>query len=606
MQALILAAGMGKRLKELTRNGTKCMVRVNGIPLIDRALSILDSFSLSRIVIVTGYKADVLEDYIRTLAVKTEIVFVRNDIYDRTNNIYSLFLARDYLLKEDTLLLESDLVFEQSVIDRIISCESSSCVLVSKFERWMDGTCVKLSEEGEIKSFIDKKHFDFREASLYYKTVNIYKFSQDFSSRYYVPFLEAYTQALGNNEYYEQVLKVIALLDEIPLKALVLDESAKWYEIDDEQDLKIAETIFEEDQEKKMEKMAGGYGGFWRYPRILDYCYLVNPYYPPEQMKEEIKASFSTLLESYPSGQRVLDSLAAKNFSLDKDTVIVGNGAAELINILMKVSDGNYGLIIPSFEEYINRLDEQRCVLFDSSDLDYRYRAEDLISYFDDKKIDNLIIINPDNPSGNFLKKDDVLTLIGWAGRKNIRLIIDESFADFAQEDESFSLLDKSILAKSPHLVVIKSISKSYGVPGLRLGLLATADSSLMGKIRKNISIWNINSFAEFYLQIEEKYHKDYKKALKRLAEERSYMARELESIDGVAVYPSSANYLMLRLDKEDSTLLASRLLSDYEIMIKDLKAKRGFNKKNFIRLAIRRRSENERLLAAIKKILGP
>ena len=117
MQAIILAAGMGKRLKQLTQNNTKCMVKVNGIPMINRTLSQLDRLSLSRIVIVVGYEGEKLTDHIRTLDVKTPVVFVENPIYNKTNNIYSLFLAKDYLLKEDTLLLESDVIFQDSVLD---------------------------------------------------------------------------------------------------------------------------------------------------------------------------------------------------------------------------------------------------------------------------------------------------------------------------------------------------------------------------------------------------------------------------------------------------------------------------------------------------------
>lgn len=115
MQAIILAAGMGKRLKELTNNNTKCMVKVNNTTMIERMLRQLDALNLSSIVIVIGYKGNELMEYINTLNVKTPINYVNNEIYYKTNNIYSLFLARNYLVKEDTLLLESDLIFEDDI-----------------------------------------------------------------------------------------------------------------------------------------------------------------------------------------------------------------------------------------------------------------------------------------------------------------------------------------------------------------------------------------------------------------------------------------------------------------------------------------------------------
>ncbi len=106
MQAIILAAGMGKRLKDLTRDNTKCMVKVNGVPLIKRMLQQLDKLSISRIVIVVGYESQKLIDYVATLNINSTIEYVNNPIYYKTNNIYSLYLARGYLLKEDTLLLD--------------------------------------------------------------------------------------------------------------------------------------------------------------------------------------------------------------------------------------------------------------------------------------------------------------------------------------------------------------------------------------------------------------------------------------------------------------------------------------------------------------------
>ena len=142
MQGLILAAGMGKRLGELTQDNTKCMVEVNGVTLIDRVLHQLDKYNLSRIIIVVGYEGKKLIEYISTLKINTGIIFVENPIYDRTNNIYSLALAKDYLVKEDTLLLESDLIFEDEVIQVLLEDARDTLALVDKYESWMDGTCI--------------------------------------------------------------------------------------------------------------------------------------------------------------------------------------------------------------------------------------------------------------------------------------------------------------------------------------------------------------------------------------------------------------------------------------------------------------------------------
>ena len=174
MQGLILAAGMGRRLKELTSDNTKCMVKVNGVTLIDRALHQLDALGLSKIVIVVGYEGQKLIDYIATLEIATPICYVNNPIYDKTNNIYSLALAKDYLLQEDTLLLESDIIFEDSVLRAIVDDPRETLALVDKYESWMDGTCIKIGEDDSIGAFIPGKNFNFNDIEHYYKTFRIW------------------------------------------------------------------------------------------------------------------------------------------------------------------------------------------------------------------------------------------------------------------------------------------------------------------------------------------------------------------------------------------------------------------------------------------------
>lgn len=602
MQAIILAAGMGRRLKELTKNNTKCMVKVNGVTLIERMLRQIDSKHLSRVVIVVGYEGKKLIDYIDTLNIQTPIVYIDNPIYDKTNNIYSLGLAQDWLCKDDTLLFESDLIFEGSVIDALLDDPRDTLALVDKYESWMDGTCVRLDADDSITDFIPGKKFRFKDIDSYYKTVNIYKFSKEFSITHYVPFLDAYQKALGENEYYEQVLRVIAMLDDPMIKGKRLS-GQKWYEIDDIQDLDIAESIFTPNEDEKVRLLQERYGGYWRYPKLLDFCYLVNPYFPPEKMKDELRANFDTLLTEYPSGMRVNSLLAAKNFSVHQENILVGNGAAELIKSLMSRLDGRVGFIRPTFDEYPNRYSRENSVDYVPDNRDYSYTADDLMNFFGDKDIQNLIVVNPDNPSGNYIPKADVLRLIAWAKEKGIRLVMDESFVDFADEADS-TLIEQDILSANPHLYVMKSISKSYGVPGLRLGVLASGDTETISYMKKDVAIWNINSFAEFYMQIEEKYKKDYAAALVRIREERRRFEDELSSINGIRVIPSQANYVMVELNEDISPKeLLKVLLVKYEILIKELTTKT--NGRNYLRLAVRNTEDNDRLIKALKAELS-
>ena len=598
MQAIILAAGMGKRLKELTSNATKCMVEVNGEMMIHKTLMHLEKLNLNKIVLVVGYEGQQLMDYVNSLGLKTPVEYVVNDVYDKTNNIYSLYLAKEYLLQDDTLLLESDLVYEEAVIRKLVDTPYPSLVLVDKFESWMDGTCITVDEDDNITSFVSKREFDFTKTDEYYKTVNLYKFSKN----YYVPFLEAYCNAMGLNEYYEQVLKVITFLGDLEIKAVKLN-GEKWYEIDDVQDLDIAESLLA-GKEEKLEKMQKRFGGYWRYPKLIDFCYLVNPYFPNKKLVSEMQTNFERLLGEYPSGMGVNSLIAAKIFGLHASQVIVGNGAAELIKSLMERFTGRLGMAFPTFQEYPNRKAEKDVVPYFVTNDEFRYTAKDLMDFYEDKDIEVLTLINPDNPSGNYIRREDVLKLSEWCEKKNIRFVVDESFVDFVDEEETTTLLDAGILKANPNLIVVKSISKSYGVPGLRLGVLASSDEELIAEMKKDVAIWNINSFAEFYLQIYEKYAKDYAKAIEKFKQTRAAYIKDLQALSGLRVLPTQANYVLCEVTSGVTSRKLAEDLLEENILIKDLSTKKGFDGKNYIRLAVRDEKDNAILVEALKRYL--
>ena len=601
MQAVILAAGMGRRLGELTKGNTKCMVEVNGVTLIDRLLGQLSALDLKRVVIVVGYEGEKLVNYIGDrFNDKFEIVFINNPIYDKTNNIYSLALAREQLVEDDTILLESDLIFDDRMFSLILDNPYPNLALVAKYQTWMDGTMVRIDEDNNIINFITKKAFKYSDVDYYYKTVNIYKFSKEFMVNKYLPFLDAYCSALGNNEYYEQVLRVICMLENSELKALPITNE-KWYEIDDVQDLDIAEALFAE-EESHLKQYMKRFGGYWRFPDMLDYCYLVNPYFPSRRLKDEMKANFETLLTEYPSGMYVNSLLAGKCFGVRQEFIVPGNGAAELIKSLMENLKGRLGVIYPTFEEYPNRRAADNLEIYVPQSEDFHYTADDVMTYFSSHPVDNLLIINPDNPSGNYIPYDDVLRLASWASEKGIRLVIDESFVDFASEFPDNTLLKNDILERYPDMIVVKSISKSFGVPGLRLGLMASADTELIAFIKKDVSIWNLNSFAEFFMQIYTKHEADYRKAAGKFMAERERFKALLDEIPFLKIFDSQSNYFLCEvLPPYTSHSLAVSLLKNHNILIKDCSTKKVFDGRNYIRLAIRNMADNDMLVSALK-----
>ena len=602
MQALILAAGTGSRLGKYTKENTKCMLEVNGNTLIMQALEKLNNVGIKKLILVVGYKKENLIAHVGNRYKDIKIEYVENPIYDTTNNIYSLYLAKDKLMEDDTILLESDLLFEESILKELLEDGRENLAVVDKYQIWMDGTSVRLDEDDNIIGFYGKKDFRFQDVREYYKTVNIYKFSKDFSQNIYVPFLEAYMKALGVNEYYETVIKVIADLEGTGLKALRLS-GQKWYEIDDAQDKANAEVLFAPTAKRKLELIQKRYGGYWRFPKLRDFCYLVNPYFPPKKMQEEMKAYFYELLSQYPSGQETQRLLAGKMFNIEPENIVVGNGAAELIRGLGKAIEGTFGLAFPTFNEYPESIGYDRVVKFIPKSRDFAYNIDDMIKLA--TKCDNLLLINPDNPSGNFIPKNELLKLADKLLEMGKNFILDESFVDFSTNGEEESMITQEILDKYPNLLIIKSISKSYGVPGIRLGVLTTSNKDIMSAIEKEVTIWNINSFGEFFLQVFGKYKKDYKVASEKIAKERDRFYKRLQEIPYFRIIYSQANYFLIEIiDKFSATELAQKLLWEDEIFIKDLTGKIGFEGKEYIRIAVRDYNDNEFLIEKLKGLV--
>lgn len=540
---------------------------------------------------------------ISDLKLKAEIVILENDSCEETGSIYSLFLAKDHLLLDDTVILNAQMIVEDSVLESILNEKKECNVLVDTDKNWMTGETVSIGDDERVLSFGKKKISNTYSSMASYKMVGICKFDRTFAGKYYIPVLETMTNVLGNSLDYSAPLNVIAMSEDVKIRALYIG-NAHWREINNIEDINQATILFSKDKKSVADKMLGSWGGYWRYPDYLDYFYLVTPYYPPCELVEELQNNFKALLEQYPSGMRVNAELAASAFGISPESIIVGNGAAELIKSMMGFIKGKTGFVRPTFDEYPNRYTEIETVNYLVESEDFSYSASDLIEYFGKTNISNLVLVNPDNPSGNYIPKGDMMRMISWARDKDIKVIIDESFVDFSDEIDS-SLIDQETLNRYPNLYVIKSISKSYGVPGLRLGVLASGDKKLISRMKTDVSIWNINSFAEFYMQICGKYRGSYVKSLEKFKKERNRFVSKLQELGCIRVIPSQANYLMVELlDDLDAEELKQRMLLEQKVFIKTL-SKKIKGKKQYLRIAIRNEADNDMFVQKLTETLN-
>lgn len=243
MQAIILAAGLGKRLSPLTDECPKSLVEVNGKPMIINALEILASYGVERTVIVVGYLREKLIEAIGYNFNGMTISYVENTEYATTNNVYSFYLTKDYI-HDDALLLECDLFYHKELIGKLLETGGECGIMVSPYDaETMDGTVVFADSKDHAKRLVVKRFqdeaFDFTDAL---KTVNIYKFTKDFLKNKFYPAVETYVKTQDLDNYYEFVLgSLVYYHNDIRVLRVSPDE---WAEIDSFEDLKLAEEKF--------------------------------------------------------------------------------------------------------------------------------------------------------------------------------------------------------------------------------------------------------------------------------------------------------------------------------------------------------------------------
>jgi len=237
--ALLLAAGTGSRLYPLTQNMPKCLTMVNGMSILERLVTCLNQQGFKRLVVVTGHLEHRIREFLGTRAGGMTVEYIFSPLYETTNNIYSLWMAREHI-REPFLLLESDLIFDESLLDDM---RYTDRIAVARMQPWMNGSTVTINQFKQVKAFQNNAVGDPNDIS--YKTVNIYSFSR--SSWYSIAErLDLYISTDRVHDYYETVLAAMVADRSLSLQAVSFD-SKPWYEVDTIADLAEAEKLFSTD-----------------------------------------------------------------------------------------------------------------------------------------------------------------------------------------------------------------------------------------------------------------------------------------------------------------------------------------------------------------------
>lgn len=589
MKALILAAGFGKRMRPITFNTHKTLIKICDHTVIDRIIESLIKNKILDIILVTGYRQEELVNHLKKNYSNLNLSFIHNKKYETTNNIYSLSLAFEKLnIDDDLILIESDLIFKPEVISILLNSKFKNLALVSPYKIGLDGTVVQIKDKKIISIYpphlqtSEFNHFDK------YKTLNIYKFSKDFCINQFKNILLFYAKSIDKNSYYELVLGIIIYLQKETIYSEIVPNSM-WTEIDDPNDLMVARYLF--DQESRKTFLENTFGGYWNFD-ILDFCFIRNMYFPTDSMLSEIKNNLAPVLQNYGSNNNILNKKLSYVLQVDESNLILLNGLSQIYPIL-KIFLNNKKILIPNptFGEYL-KLSTQIDCYFDDGKNTYVNLKQKI---FDNEYI---FIVNPNNPTGTTLNTENIYQMA--KNNFNKLFIVDESFIDFSNQKSIIHYIEKEPLN---NLIVLTSLSKSYGLPGIRLGYIYSSNKDLLNKLKSDLPIWNSNSIAEFYLEIILKYKNELEKSFLKTKDDRDKLIEDISEINFVKeVWQSGGNFILIKLryKKSENCSIVDYLIKNHNIFVKEVSDKFVQDEYIYLRVAVRNTKENSILLNSL------
>ncbi len=286
--------------------------------------------------------------------------------------------------------------------------------------------------------------------------------------------------------------------------------------------------------------------------------------------------------------------------NVDSNLIIPGNGATEIIYLLMKSIKKRIAILNPTFSEYGRgaKLNDLEVVNFHlKEENNFSIDLDEIQKNMD--RFDSLFVCNPNNPNG---KVKDLNKLLDLMIENDKLLIVDETFMEFVGDEEKYSLINR--VEKTENLFILKAVTKFFGMPGLRLGYGVTSNEQIIKNIYEYKEPWTINSFAENlsnYLFKDKEYITSSKEYY---INEREFMLKELRKITGLKVYDTDTNFVLIKLENNEANLLKLELFEKYNILIRDASNFIGLDK-CYVRVAIKSHEDNKILIQALKDILG-
>lgn len=336
--------------------------------------------------------------------------------------------------------------------------------------------------------------------------------------------------------------------------------------------------------------------------QVIDYCFIANPYYPTDDMLEQMKSKLSSIIKAYPSSNpRLARQHLAEVLQVNAEWLVLGNGATELITLIEKHLVNDLAIPIPTFSEYIEKLRTSDAAKFFQLNPKKNYQLDlaEFASWIKENKISSALLINPGNPTGQLIPADELKWFLNEMTHLKL-ILLDESFIDFADE-EIPSLLHE--VEQYKNLIIVRSMSKHCGVPGLRLGYCCTSNQAFLQPLKEALPVWNINSMAEYFLLQLKNTNKAYHKSRMHVIRDVRDLYQKLIKLPGYQIYPTGSNFILIKIEFGMSAFdLQMQLLENHGLYVRDCSNKIGLDNRH-IRVASQGKEKDQFLIAALKEL---
>ena len=344
------------------------------------------------------------------------------------------------------------------------------------------------------------------------------------------------------------------------------------------------------------------YGGYWN-ENLKDFRFMTNPYFPPDAFMDSLTTRVAQLVKSYPSTNWYVSELYAGLIDLDKDQLVLANGASELIAAIIDLYVDHLCVPIPTFDEYINRardLGKKVTTVYWEPGSDFDETA--FIDTVRESQANTALLIRPNNPTGSLITRKKTIAVMD-ALRDIDLIIVDESFLEFCADPEEETV--SNLMDDYPNLIILKSLSKIYGIPGLRLGYVSSTNTDWISTIRRHLPLWGINALAQYFVEELPKYDREFQDACVSVRKASVVLSGGLGTLQGLRAYSTTANFVLCKLPPERSSAsLVDDLWDIDKILINDCSNKAGLDQ-SFIRLASRTSDDNAMLVDVMKQVVG-